>query len=89
MSDNGTTPAPDGCIYVCCACGKTSPTRYGFDARNRNVAMPGWDESCMCNAALFRKDDLITKPNGRVASIREGAKPVQAALPSSAEGGRR
>jgi hypothetical protein len=47
-----STRVSDGQIYVCGACGKTSPTRYGFDERERHVADPGWDESCMLNAVL-------------------------------------
>jgi len=23
-------PAPEGCVYVCGACGKTAPSRYAF-----------------------------------------------------------
>ncbi len=48
----GTTPAPKGQVYVCGACGKTSPTRYGFDADEKRVAPGGWDESCMMHAVL-------------------------------------
>lgn len=41
--------------FVCLACGKTSGTRYGFDAdRDR-----GWDASCMLNALLCEP----TEPN--------------------------
>ena len=47
-----TTPAPDGHVYVCGACGKTSPTRYGFDDAGQRVAPNGWDESCMMHAVL-------------------------------------
>lgn len=57
----GTDPAPMGYIFVCLACGKTSPTRYGFDGHNRNVAQHGWDESCMLNAQLFKVDQLVMK----------------------------
>lgn len=49
---NGTKSAPAGQIYVCGACGKTSPTRYGFDENQKQVADPGWDESCMMHAVL-------------------------------------
>ena len=52
--DDGTTPAPDGTRWVCGACGKTSPTRYGFDADGRHVADSGWDVSCMMHAVLCR-----------------------------------
>ncbi len=55
--DNLWTLAPEGKVYVCGACGKTSRNRAGFTPRNgdRNsttCASPGWDESCMLNAVL-------------------------------------
>lgn len=40
--------APDGQIFVCGACGKTSKSIYGEDPDNPI----GWDESCMLNAVL-------------------------------------
>lgn len=46
--------APPGQIWVCCACGKTSPDRFG--GPNASV---GWDESCMLNASLFEKSRLV------------------------------
>lgn len=62
------TLAPTGQIWVCGACGKTSKTASGMikkaktleDSRGwtdtlpdgARVAAPGWDESCMLNAAL-------------------------------------
>lgn len=69
QANDGTTPAPEGYLYVCLACGKTSPTRYGFDARNKNVAMSGWDESCSCNAEMFPISRLTRNPSGRVTKI--------------------
>lgn len=43
--------APDGMVWVCHACGKTTGNRYGEEA--------GWDESCMLNSALYAKDKLV------------------------------
>lgn len=37
--------APDGQIWVCGACGKTSKDRYGDPGKN-------WDEACMLNSVL-------------------------------------
>ena len=54
MAHDGTTPVTPPNRWVCACCGKTSPTRYGFDENNKNVADPGWDESCMLNAVLCR-----------------------------------
>lgn len=47
------TPAPDGQIFVCAACGKVSTTRSGFlaDWKTRATTQ-GWDESCMLHAVL-------------------------------------
>lgn len=53
--ENGTLEAPDNMVWVCGACGKTSRTRYGFDADNKNVCDRGWDASCMANAVLCYK----------------------------------
>lgn len=38
--------APEGTIFVCAACGKTS--------KDTNVFKDGWDESCMLNAVLCK-----------------------------------
>lgn len=66
MTDDLYDLAPEGCIYVCGACGKTSRNRAGFidDGSKRGadedehehgrLAQGGWDESCMLNAVLCR-----------------------------------
>lgn len=51
--------ARDGHLFVCCACGRTSSTRYGFDENNKSTATPGWDESCMLNASEFPVSRLV------------------------------
>ena len=43
--------ASKGKIWLCLVCGKTSPTKYGFDTK-------GWDVSCMINAKLVNKNEL-------------------------------
>lgn len=61
LEREGTTPAPDGQVWVCAACGKTSPTKYGFDADEKRVVTNGWDESCMLNSVLCfteKKNDV-------------------------------
>ena len=70
MRSDGTALAPDGYIWVCMACGKTSKTQYGFDDSGNEVSMQGWDESCMLNSELI-KEDLIEErtPGGRVSKI--------------------
>lgn len=67
-----------GHLFVCLACGKTSPNRYGFDdATGRNVAMAGWDESCMINCAMFRREDVAEwSAGGRVLAFKDGTKEV-------------
>lgn len=61
-TNNGTTPAPAGQVWVCGACGKRARTRYGFDADNNPTAIDrGWDESCMMNAVLcYEQRSLLT-----------------------------
>lgn len=44
--------APEGWTWLCGACGKTSATHYGTNARN------GWDESCMLNSFLIEVEAL-------------------------------
>lgn len=56
--------APPGHLWVCAACGKTSPNSYGFDENDRNVAMPGWDESCMLNCVLVAEADIEARSPG-------------------------
>lgn len=46
--------APEGCRWVCGACGKTSKDLYGEQAYSR-----GWDESCMLNAVLLAEENLV------------------------------
>ena len=56
MSGNfGDKVAPDGQLYVCGACGKTSKDLFG----NQKISY-GWDESCTLNAVLCYE----TKVNG-------------------------
>ena len=56
-TNDGTTPAPEGQVWICGACGKKSRTMYGFDAENKSTAIDrGWDESCMLNAVLCYSD---------------------------------
>lgn len=66
MSKEGTTPAPIGQVWICGACGKTSPTKYGFNEHDINVAEPGWDESCMLNSVLCVESSIQRGENGRV-----------------------
>ena len=40
--------APEGTVWVCCACGKTARHRYGDPGTS-------WDESCSLNAVLCFK----------------------------------
>ncbi len=62
----GTTMAPEGQVWICGACGKTSPTRYGFDDANKNVGQPGWDASCMMNSVLCLTTSIKRNDAGRV-----------------------
>lgn len=47
--------APDGQIFVCGACGKTSKSIYGDELHG----LGSWDESCMLNAVLCSEDSVV------------------------------
>jgi len=57
--------APEGKIWVCVCCGKTSSDLYG-EAEDTSK---GWDASCVMNASLFDKKDLVYD-SGRVVEIK-------------------
>lgn len=70
MNNDGTTLAPEGHLWVCLACGKTSKTRFGFDESNARVAMRGWDASCVMNSELIAIDRITSQDaEGRVYKI--------------------
>ena len=72
--------APDGYVWACVHCGKTSEWAYGFDDKGSNAAaktMPGWDSSCASNAALVKLDDVTERSaGGRILKLRDGAEAV-------------
>lgn len=68
--EEGITHAPDGQVWVCGACGKTSRTRYGWDHTQRSVASPGWDASCMTWAVLCHAE---RDPDGSYRAVESGA----------------
>lgn len=63
MSKNGPI-APEGKIFVCGACGKTSKELHGGP-----TAMPFWDESCALNAVLANEADCVKRPDGHVSKV--------------------
>ena len=46
--------APDDGVWVCGACGKTATDRYGLEGPHAR----GWDESCMLNAVLCKREGI-------------------------------
>jgi len=56
--------APEGSIWVCHACGKTSQDHYGMEGKHS----PGWDESCMLSSGLEKIEDLTFR-DGFVIAI--------------------
>lgn len=61
--------APDGQIYVCGACGKTSKTRTGWSSDDELfVGQHGWDASCFLNAVLCYE----TKIDDVWVAVRDG-----------------
>lgn len=57
--DAGYTKAT---VWVCTACGKTSPDRYG----NHADTMRGWDASCFLHAVECDAESIERAPDGRV-----------------------
>lgn len=71
MNKSGNKRADEGRIFVCCACGKVSPDRYGMtEPRPGELSRtPGWDESCMMNCDEFDVAKLEFSPGGRVIKV--------------------
>jgi len=67
----GTDIVTDDLIFVCQACGKTSRSKYGFDDKGDHCCQHGWDESCMMNCELIKKDSLekVYDERGRLIRI--------------------
>lgn len=65
--------APEGKIWVCTACGKTSDNLYG----NGENVMPMWDVSCTLHAVLADKDKVTRGSDGRVTQVDGEVKTVQ------------
>lgn len=57
---NNNRIAPDDAIWVCAACGKTATDRYGIEG----IHSSGWDESCMMNSVLCKREGIT--PGQRV-----------------------
>lgn len=56
--------APDGHLWVCLACGKTSVDPYGDRGS-------GWDESCAISAYLYPRRALVMQGNRCVRILEE------------------
>jgi hypothetical protein len=63
----GNVVAPEGCVWVCSACGKLSRDRYGSQAISH-----GWDAACVLSCVLVKKTHLVCDASGRVTSVKEG-----------------
>lgn len=61
-----TDLAPEGQVWICGACAKTSRSKGGYDARGNSVADGWWDESCMLNAVLCYEASIKRRENGRI-----------------------
>jgi hypothetical protein len=60
--------APEGQVFVCCACGRRSKDQYGNQRINRS-----WDESCMLNSILCYEDKLVFNNDGTIViEVKEG-----------------
>lgn len=57
--------APQGSIWACTACGKTSDHQYGEGEKT----MHGWDVSCSMHAVLIKDDESLKRgDDGRVTN---------------------
>lgn len=59
--------APEGQIWVCAACGKTTKDNHGNER--------GWDESCMLNAVLCHEQQRVNPETGLVEWVAVEAQP--------------
>ena len=59
--------AGKGLVWVCLACGKVSPhDRYGDKDSDK-----WWDESCVLNSVLVKKENIIRDEKGHIAEVVE------------------
>lgn len=68
MSNTKDHIAPDGKIYVCSVCRKTSVDRYGYSKKYPETSW-GWDVSCVLNSRLYDKSQLKYDKNGIICKI--------------------
>lgn len=79
---DGTDIAPEGHIWVCLACGKTSKTKYGFTSDDKSCCDLGWDASCVLNSQMLPVDRLVFEGK-RVVKVSVEADPGPQKSPSS------
>lgn len=53
--------APEGYLWLCPHCGKTSKSVYGYEEEYPGMTSYGWDASCALNAALASVEEIKTK----------------------------
>lgn len=59
MSDDLYALAPEGSVFVCTSCWKTSPNRAGFDpVTRRHIGKRGWGRGCTAKAVLRNVADV-------------------------------
>lgn len=63
--------APEGFIYVCHACGKTSKDRYGYNKKYPGETSYGWDASCYMYSKMYKKSQLEYDEFKKVSKINE------------------
>lgn len=70
MSKENDHIAPEGYIYVCHACGKTSVDQYGYSKEYPETSW-GWDVSCTLNSALYKRSQLVYDKDGVLKDIKK------------------
>jgi hypothetical protein len=57
MTTSTSVKAPEGQVWYCPMCGKSSPTHDGLED-NKFVGEKGWDVSCFIHSYLVNEVDL-------------------------------
>lgn len=70
MSNDGRI-APEGCIWVCHACGKMSKDQFGYSEEYPESSL-GWDASCVLNSKCYKIKDLKVEMGLHSKTMFEG-----------------
>jgi hypothetical protein len=66
--------AAPGQVFVCPLCGRRAKDKNGTLEPKIHT---GWDTSCRTHSVLCREEDLVLKPDGTVAKLKDGCSPIE------------